>query len=85
MASPKLTTPEIVDATKVLYNTLKLLTDSDALAAIVLTYDSYEPVRNLFGAHQCKPYEPTGISLDPRMENAFVLDGMLILRGTNLQ
>lgn len=80
--SDKLNAQEIVAAVQVLHNTLKMLTESNSLAAIVLTDDSYDQVRRFFG-FAAKPYDPTGrLIADPQMEHVFVVDGMLIMRGT---
>lgn len=85
MPEKKLSPSDIADLTKVLYNTLKLLTESESLAGIILTNESYDQVRRLFGFN-AKPHNPTGkFVADPQMEHVFVVDGTLILRGTQMQ
>ena len=68
---------------RVIYSILKDLTQQDALAGIILTHDSYDLVRDMFGT-EAQPYNP-GFIADPRMEQVFVVDGLLVMRGTKLQ
>jgi hypothetical protein len=51
---------------------------------VVLTEDAYNLTRRLFG-EVAIPFRPAELDLDPAMENSFVVDGMLILKGTKLQ
>lgn len=83
--SSDLTAAEIRSAMQVVFNALKLLTDDKALAGIVLTDKSYDKVRDLFGP-TAKPYNPSGmLEADPRMKDVFVVDELLVMRGTMLQ
>lgn len=66
------------------FNALKLLTNEDALAGIILTDSSYDDIKRLFG-DQAQPYKPAGLDWDWKMENTFVVDGLLVLRGTKIQ
>lgn len=63
------------------FTTLKLLTSEDALAGVILTSSGYDKLQALLREHSV-PYSPSGITVDPLMHNTFVVDGMLILRGT---
>jgi lactam utilization protein B len=80
--SDKLNAQEVVEAIRVVHNTLKLLTESESLAGVILTNDTYDQVRRLFG-FDARPYNPTGKFVgDPQMDHVFVVGGMLIMRGT---
>ncbi len=80
----KLSPSEIVELTRVVYNTLKLLTNGEALAGIVITAKYYDQVRDLFGP-SARPYAAAGLELDLSMSHAFVVDGLLIMCGTQLE
>lgn len=81
--SNKLTGPEAIELIRVVHNSLKLLTESESLAGVILTNDTFDQVREAFGP-SARPYNPTGnLVADPRMQDVFVVDGMLILRGTS--
>jgi hypothetical protein len=83
--SSKLRPEEIRNGVQALYNLLKFLTDEKALAGIVLTSSAFDEVRDLFGP-EAKPYNPSGLlAADPRMKDIFVIDELLIMRGTQLQ
>lgn len=83
--SDDLTGAEIRQLVGVIYNTLKLLTDEKALAGIVLTNKGFDKMKEHFGP-EAKPYNPSGIlEADPLMKDVFVVDGLLIMRGTMLQ
>lgn len=74
---------ETVEIVRQIYSLLSLLTSEGALAGIILTDGSYTQVKRLFG-EAAMPYRPSDLSLDPTMEHSFVIDGLLILRGTQL-
>lgn len=75
---------EIVQMTQQVYSLLKLMTDDGALAGVILTNQSYDHVKRLFGDAKI-PYKVGDITLDPGMNDCFVVDNLLILRGTQLQ
>lgn len=75
---------ETIQLVQQIYNLLLLLTKSKALAGIVLTTDTFELVKNEFG-NAAIPYKPSNLDFDPLMENTFVVDGLLIMKGTQLQ
>lgn len=80
-----LSAAEVIDLTRVLYNTLKMMTEAESLAGVILTNDTYETVRDAFWP-TAQPHNPTGgFIADPRMNDIFVVDGLLIMRGTQLQ
>ena len=66
------------------FSLLKILTDEEALAGIILTNSSFDGFKNILRS-QAVVYKPSGLDFDPHMENSFVVDGMLILRGTQIQ
>jgi hypothetical protein len=77
--------PEVVENIRLLMMVLKELTDEpNALAGVILTGFAYDKVKTLFGANAIS-YRPGELDLDPEMEHSFVVDGLLILRGTQLQ
>lgn len=68
-----------------IFTMLKTLHDEEALAGIVLTNSSYEDFKLNLG-FAAIPFEPApGTSLDPQMEHAFVVSGLLIMRGTQIE
>lgn len=76
---------EIIQMTQQVYSLLLVLTKEEALAGIVLTDTSFDHVKNLFGDAKV-PYVPApGLDLDPEMRDTFVVDGLLVMRGTQLQ
>lgn len=75
---------ETIELVRQVYNLLKLLTEQEALAGIILTDDTYIQVRREF-ADAAVPYRPAELDIDPAREHSFVVDGLLILRGTQLQ
>lgn len=81
--SKKLRPNEVVEAIQVLTTTIRLLHEEAGLAAIILTHDAFDTLRRHFGP-MCERYEP-GVIVDPGMENGFVVKGLIILRGTQLQ
>lgn len=79
----KLTGPEIIELLRVAHNALKMIHGADSLAGVILTNESFDQVRRTFGP-DARPYNPTGVlAADPAMQDVFVVDGMLILRGTS--
>lgn len=84
MINRNITPSETIAIVRDIYNKLKLLTELDALAGIVLTDESYDDVKAEFG-RAAIPYSTSNIALDPLMEHTFVVDGLLIMRGTKLQ
>lgn len=72
---------EKIELLRVAYNALKMLTDEGSLAGVILTESSYDNVKACFGP-DAKPFSSAGIILDTSMENTFVVDGMLFLKGT---
>jgi len=79
-----LTPREKIDLIAQVFTLLKLLQSDGALAGVILTNDSYDPIKQLFGDAKI-PYRPAELDLDPQMNDTFVVDGLLILRGTQLQ
>jgi len=75
---------EKIQIVQQIYSMLKLLTEDDALAGIILKDTTYDQFKRYLGP-ACIPYSPAEITLDPNMEHSFVVDGMLVLRGTRLQ
>ena len=75
---------ETIRLVQEIYNLLKLLTKAEALAGIVLTSDTFELVKNEFG-NAAVPYKPAQLDLDPQMNDTFVVDGLLVMKGTQLQ
>lgn len=75
---------ETIEVVRQIYNLLLMLTKSQSLAGIILTDDTYTQVKREFG-DAAIPYSPGEIDLDPGMEYSFVVDGLLVLRGTQLQ
>ncbi len=75
---------ETIQLVQQIYNLLLLLTKSKALAGIVLTDDTFELVKREF-ADAAVPYKPAELDLDPMMENTFVVAGLLVMKGTQLQ
>lgn len=71
------------EAIRAIFNIFKFLTDEDALAAIIVTDSSYPKLRKLFG-ERCERFDPGGLALDTQMDNGFVIDGLIVLRGTKL-
>ena len=68
-----------------IFTLLKTLTDEAALAGIILTDSSYEEFKLNLG-FAAIPFGPApDVTLDPRMEHAFVVDGLLIMRGTQIE
>ena len=67
-----------------IFSLLKLLHGDASLAGIILTNQSYDHIKNLFGDAKV-PFRPSEVELDPFMNDSFVVDGLLILRGTQLQ
>ena len=79
-----LTPNEIAEALRVVYTTLKLLTDEEALAGIVLTESSFDGVRDLFG-FEAQPHKVGTFIADPNMSSVFVVNRLLVMRGTQIQ
>lgn len=75
---------ETIQLVHQIYNLLLILTKKQALAGIVLTPDTFDLVKREFGSAAI-PYRPAELDLDPLMENTFVVDGLLIMKGTQLQ
>lgn len=82
--SSNLTGAETIQLTQQIYNLLLLLTKEKALAGIVLTPGTFEQVKNEF-SDAAIPYKSAELDLDPMMENTFVVDGLLVMKGTQLQ
>jgi hypothetical protein len=79
-----LNAPDKVERIRLIMMLLKELTEEDALAGVVLTDSSFDQVRDLFGS-SAKAYDPGGFIADPMLNNVFVVDGLLFMRGTKLQ
>lgn len=75
---------EKIEAIRQVYSILKLLCDTDSLAGVILTSDTYDEVKKVFG-EAAIPFSSVELELDPAMEHSFVVSGLLILRGTKLQ
>lgn len=72
---------DISELVQIVYTALKRLTDEDALAGIIISDSAYSKVRKLF-SDKAQEFRPSGLSIDRNMEQAFVVDGLVILRGT---
>lgn len=73
--------PETIEAIRLLFTAFNEIGGSSTLAGVILTDSSYEKVRTTFGP-SAKPYEVSGVSIDLAMEHSFIVDDLLILRGT---
>lgn len=73
-------TEEIVGAVRVLFSLMKELVDEEALAAIIVTESAYPKLRRFFG-EQAEVFRPGGLHIDENMENGFIVNGLIILRG----
>ena len=60
----ELTGQEIQVLIQTLYNTLKLMTNRECIAGIILSYDAYDKVLETFGS-QAGPYKVNGVVLCP--------------------
>jgi len=72
-----------VDAIRMLMTIFNQLVSDGALAGIVLTDTAYDNFKRILSQHSV-PFRVAEIDLDPRMEHSFVVDGLLIMRGTQL-
>lgn len=72
-----------VELIRVIKSGLDELVGSGALAGIVLTDKSYDKFKAILSFHSV-PFRVAEIELDPAMEHSFVVDGLLIMRGTQL-
>ena len=84
MTAASLSPKDKIELVKQVYSLLRILHDEEALAGIVLTSGSFNEFRALLG-EACIPYQPAELVIDPQMETTFVVDGLLIMRGTQLQ
>jgi hypothetical protein len=75
---------EQVQMVRQIFSLMKILTDEEALAGLILTNSSFDGFKQILRS-QAVEYKPSGLDFDPHMENSFVVDGMLILRGTQIQ
>lgn len=75
---------ETIQIVQQIYTLLKLLTDRASLAGIVLETSSFDQIKREFGDAKI-PYRPAELDLDPGMNDTFVVDGLLIMRGSKLQ
>lgn len=82
--SKSLSPNEQVNMIRQVFSLLKMLTDEEALAGVILTNSSFDGFKNILRANAVA-YKPSGLDFDPHMEDSFVVDGMLILRGTQIQ
>lgn len=72
-----------VEGIRMVLTILNQLTSQGALAGIILTDETFGQFKSLLRS-VAKPYAPAELSLDPSMEHTFVVDGLLVLRGTML-
>lgn len=79
----KLSPQDKVEAIRLVMTVLNQLVADGALAGIVLTDSSYEQFKTLLRNHSAS-LRVAEIDLDPNMEYSFVVDGLLIMRGTQL-
>lgn len=79
-----LTPAEITMSMRLIHTTLRLLTDEEALAGIVLTDSSFDKVRDLFG-FEAQPHKVGTFIADPQMSSVFVVNNLLVMRGTKVQ
>lgn len=84
MSKKPLTAGEKIDLTRAIVTALNQLTEDGALAGIILTTRSFDQFKQELGFN-AHPYRPAEIDIDPNMEHSFVVDKLLILRGTQLQ
>lgn len=83
--SNSLSPTEQIDLIKQVFTLLKILTIEDALAGIVLTDTSFDQIKRLAGDAAIKHVPAPGLDFDPFMRDTFVVDGLLVMRGTKLQ
>ena len=76
---------EKIKAVMQIYSLLKLLTDEEALAGIVLTDTAFDEFKLNLGFASVPYYPAPDVTLDPNMEHTFVVDGLLIMRGTQME
>lgn len=74
---------EKIQMVRQIYSLLNVLTQDGALAGVVLTTSSYDQFKKELGAASI-PFSSSGVALDLAMEHSFVVDGLLIMRGTQL-
>lgn len=84
MSRETLSPREKIDLIAQVYTLLRMLHEDGALAGVILTNQSYDELKSLFGDAKIS-YRPAELDLDPDMKDTFVVDGLLILRGTQLQ
>lgn len=75
---------EVIEAIRLIMQAFKEIGGEGTLAGVILTNDSFDRVKQAFGP-SAKVFAPTGAAFDPQMNDSFVVDGLLILRGTQLQ
>jgi hypothetical protein len=75
---------EKIQLVRQVYSLLNVLTKEGGLAGIVLTSESYDQFKKELG-HASIPFTSSGVALDLAMEHTFVVDGLLIMRGTQLE
>jgi hypothetical protein len=80
MLNPK----EKIECIRQIYSLFKLLHDEESLAGIVLTSGTYEQFKRELGDASI-PYSIGDATLDPGMEHSFVVNGLLVMRGTQLR
>jgi hypothetical protein len=81
--SKTLSPTEKIEALRIVTTFLNQLTSEGSLAGIILTDQAFDQFKAVLSAH-AKPYFPAEISIDPGMQHTFVVDGLLVLRGTQL-
>lgn len=80
-----LTPDEQLQMIQQVFTLLRVLTNEGALAGIVLTNSSFDEIKRRLGDAKI-PYVPApGLDVDPFMNDTFVVDGLLVMRGTQLQ
>jgi hypothetical protein len=79
-----MTPPEQVVRLRLVMMVLQELTDENALAGVVLTDAAFDKIKELFGP-SARAYNPGGFVADPMLNDVFVVDGLLFMRGTQLQ
>ena len=74
---------EITALLQVVMNALKTLGDYPEIpvAGLIFTNETFDAMKRFFGA-EARPFVTSGINSDPSMEHSFVVDGMLMLKGT---
>jgi hypothetical protein len=78
-----LTAQEVTTLLRTIMTSFRLLAESKTtpVAGIIFENSYFDAIKRMMGP-DARPYIASGIDSDPQMENSFVVDGILMLRGT---